>query len=59
MFPAAKMKTLNALLPNMFPKAKSGLSNIIVEERLVINSGNDVTPANKTPPMSAPPKFVC
>ena len=57
-FPTAKIKTLKALLPRMFPNAKSGLFNIIVDEILVINSGKDVTPANKIPPIKAPPSLV-
>ena len=57
-FPTAKTNRLNALLPSIFPNAKSGLSNTVVEKTLVINSGRDVTPANIIPPINAPPKFV-
>ena len=46
-------------ITKILPNAKSGLFNIVVEEILVINSGSDVTPANKIPPINAPPILVC
>ena len=49
-FPTAKINRLNALLPSIFPNAKSGLSNTVVEKTLVIN----LTPANIIPPINAP-----
>ena len=48
---------LNMFDPNIFPTAISGFA-INTEEILVVTSGSDVAPPNKTVPTNNPPKEV-
>ena len=46
------IKMLNILLPRMSPRANFGFFRMI-DERQVISSGSEVTPASSTPPITA------
>ena len=46
------IKILNRLLPKISPRANFGFFRII-DERHVISSGSEVTPANRIPPITA------
>ena len=52
------MVILNKLLPKIFPKESPGFFNHTVDDKLVNNSGSDVTADNKTPPINAPDNLV-
>lgn len=49
---------LNKLLPKIFPRESPGFFSHTVDDKLVNNSGSDVTADNKTPPINAPDNLV-
>ena len=49
---------LNKLLPKIFPRESPGFFSHTVDDKLVSNSGSDVTADKRTPPINAPDNFV-
>ena len=49
---------LNKLLPKIFPRESPGFFSHTVDDKLVNNSGSDVTADKRTPPINAPDNFV-
>ena len=49
---------LNKLLPKIFPRESPGFFSHPVDDKLVSNSGSDVTADKRTPPINAPDNFV-